>query len=300
MSGLKQLRNRVKSVKSTQKITKAMHVVSAAKLKKAKDQVENINDYIDVLRDIMKDISKSDSLADLNKMDQKFFSSEIESMPHLIIMITSDRGLCGSFNSSIIKKVKSDIKNLQNSGRKLRLLIVGNKGVDSFEKNYSSITEQTYHHGNNSVYCISSQIKDKMIELVSNEQIGSADIYYNKFKNAITQISTKDQLFPVSSEDIDQNDSNDKDTSKMCEVSNYEYEGENTIHDTINLYINGQINYALLQSKASEEAARMTAMDNATKNAEDLVENLTLELNRSRQTMITTELTEIISGSEAL
>ena len=235
MSGLKQLRDRVKSIKSTQKITKAMHVVSSAKLKKAKDQVKNINHYTDSLRDIMRDIARSDSLADIELTSQRFFCNDLSKMPHLMVVITSDRGLCGSFNSGIIKKVRNDIKNLQNSGKTVKLLIVGDKGVESLTKEHSSIIEKTYNYGENSIYSISLQIKDEIIELVTNGKIGSTDLYYNKFKNVITQISTKAHLLPVRGFDKEDIDGTNK-------ISEYEYEGEHTIHDAINLYVNGQIN----------------------------------------------------------
>jgi F-type H+-transporting ATPase subunit gamma len=291
MSGLKQLRNRVKSIKSTQKITKAMHVVSAAKLKKVKEQSENFNEYSVVLGGIMNDISTSVNLMDLPANDRKFFNKNLKKMAHLLVVITSERGLCGGFNSSVIRQVKNDIKILQKEGKVIRLLVIGKKGKDALKGQYSDIIAGYYHHNiKNNVECLAREVKDKIIEMVESEEIGSCDMYYNRFKNAMTQILTKECILPAKSTE----------NAEISAVSEYEYEGSNLIHDVINFYISGEINYGLLQSKASEEGARMTAMDNATRNAGELVEKLTLKLNRSRQAMITTELTEIISGAEAV
>ena len=291
MSGLKQLRNRVKSIKSTQKITKAMHVVSAAKLKKVKEQAENFNEYSTVLGDIMYDISTSGNLMDLPANDRKFFNKNLEDMTHLLVVMTSERGLCGGFNSSVIRKVKNDIKTLQREGKAVKLLVIGKKGRDALKGQYSDIIAEYYHHNiKNNVECLAREVKDKIIEMVEGEEVGACYMYYNRFKNAMTQILTKECILPAETTE----------STEISAVSEYEYEGSDLVHEVIHLYISGEINYGLLQSKASEEGARMTAMDNATRNAGELVEKLTLQLNRSRQAMITTELTEIISGAEAV
>lgn len=290
MSGLKQLRNRVKSIKSTQKITKAMHVVSAAKLKKVKEQSENLNEYSAVLGNIMYDFSKSDNLMDLPINDRRFFSKSLNDMTHLLVVMTSERGLCGSFNSSVIKRVKKDIKKLQKDGKQVKLLVIGKKGRDAFKREYSEMIEGYYYNTKNNVECLAREVKNRIIELVESEEIGACYMYYNRFKNAMTQILTKECILPAKTTSEDE----------ASTFSEYDYEGSNLVHDIINLYISGEINYGLLQSKASEEGARMTAMDNATRNAGELVDKLTLKLNRSRQAMITTELTEIISGAESV
>lgn len=289
MSGLKQLRNRVKSIKSTQKITKAMHVVSASKLKKVKEQAENMNEYSTVLGDIMYDISTGGNLMELPACDRKFFSKKLKEMSHLLVVMTSERGLCGAFNSSVIRKVKRDIRKLQKEEKKVKLLVVGKKGKDALRGKYAKMIEAYYHNTKGNTECISREVKNKVIEMVENEEVGACYMYYNRFKNAMTQIVTKAQILPAKSTN-----------NKKSTVSEYEYEGDGLVHDVINLYISGQVNYGLLQSKASEEGARMTAMDNATRNAGELIDKLTLKLNRSRQAIITTELTEIISGAEAL
>jgi F-type H+-transporting ATPase subunit gamma len=288
MSGLKHLRNRVKSVKSTQKITKAMHVISAAKLKKLKDQAENINDYSSVLSTIMYDISSSGNLMDLPVDDRKFFSKELEDMPHLLVVMTSERGLCGGFNSNVIKRVKLDIKKLKADGKEVKLLVIGKKGIDGLKNEFSKQIVGYYHVFQGNYEYVAREAKDKIMELIESEKVGACYIYYNKFKNAMTQVMTREQILPV--QVITE--------SKISNAS--EYEGEGLVHNVISLYIGSQINYALIQSCASEEGARMTAMDNATRNAGELIDKLTLQLNRSRQAIITTELTEIISGAESV
>lgn len=289
MAGLKQLRNRVKSIKSTQKITKAMQLVAASKLNRIKDKAEDLNDYSLLLANIMSDVSSGDNLADLPFQDRKFFSRELKNLPNLLVVMTSERGLCGSFNSSVIKSVKAEIKRFKEQGIKLKLIIIGKRGYDALKTQYNDMIVAYYNIYKENMDCIAWQVKNKIITMIENEECGITYLCYNKFKNAITQVLTRQQILPV-----------ENNPGSQKTVSVYEYEGEGLVHQTINLYISGLVSYALLQSKASEEAARMTAMDNATKNAGELIDSLTLKLNRSRQAIITTELTEIISGAEAL
>lgn len=289
MAGLKQLRSRVKSIKSTQKITKAMQVVAASKLKRVKEQAEDLNDYSRVLECIMYNISKNINNLDLCDADRRFFSNKLMDLPHLLVVMTSERGLCGGFNSSVIKRLKKDIEELKAAGKQVKLIIVGKKGNDVLKRVYKDLILSYYNISKNNSECVAVQIKEQIVSLIEERKIGACYVYYNKFKNAITQIMTKEQVLPV-------------ENPKQVEDDGLEpeYEGEGLIREVIDLYINGLLNYALLQSKASEEAARMTAMDNATRNAGELIDKLTLKLNRSRQAIITTELTEIISGAEAL
>ena len=290
MSGLKQLRQRVKSIKSTQKVTKAMHIVSAAKLKKIKERAEALNDYSAVLGDVMYEISNSMDTIKLSDNDRKFFSKGLVKLPRLLIVMTSERGLCGSFNSSVIKKVKDDINKLEKEGVEVKLLLVGKKGYNFFIRSAAEKIVDYYHVTNGNYECISREVKDRVISMVERGEVGSCYMYYNEFKNAMTQIMTIEQILPAKA-------MKEKNGQFIAE---YEYEGSSLIHNVISLYIHGEINYGLLQSRASEEGARMTSMDNATRNAGELIDELTLKLNRSRQAIITTELTEIISGAEAI
>lgn len=287
MSGLKILRNRIRSVKSTQKITKAMHIVSAAKLAKIKDKATKLDDFSHILSNMIRHVAKEYE-RNLPEEYKYFFESEISSLPHLLLIFTTERGLCGGFNSSIIKKAKADIAEYQNLGQKFKLIIIGKKGIDAFRENYSEFTDSTYHIIGNDYELVVQEIKKRVMSLVENKQVGSCFAYYNEFKNALVQILSKEQILPARIHD-------------EIDIDNvFDFEGEGLIGNLINLYIYGEIKYILLQNKASEEGARMTTMDNSTRNAGELIDKLTLKLNRSRQAIITTELAEIIAGAEAL
>ncbi len=296
MSGLKHLRNRVKSIKSTQKITKAMQLVSAAKLRRVKDGAEALDDYSSILTNIMNDVKLNLNLMHLTSFEQKFFNNEdIKKKTHLCVVMTSERGLCGSFNSQIIKAVKRDITKYQEQNVKVKLIIAGKKGYDAIKSQYSDLIEEYYHIIKEQYLPVALAIKNKIISLTDQDEIGSCFLYYNEFKNALVQVMTKVSIFPVEILNINEQ----KENSKLPD-SSFEYEGSNLVSSLIDLYVIGMIKHAFLQNRASEEAARMTAMDSATRNAGELIDKLTLQLNRSRQAIITTELTEIISGAEAL
>ncbi|WP_341757384.1 ATP synthase F1 subunit gamma [Candidatus Tisiphia endosymbiont of Ditula angustiorana] len=295
MSGLKQLRSRIKSIKTTQKITKAMQIVSATKFTKAKNQVKDSEDYIGILQGIMSSVAFGNNLQDLPIEQKKFFSEGLLDQgdlninkSYLLIVVTSERGLCGAFNFLLSKQVKSDIANLENAGKQVRLIIIGKKGYDAFKGQYSHYIDNYYEfpkaHNN-----LSFQVKEKLMEMVEDSRISNCQIYFNNCKNAMIQIPTKKQILPI-----------EKQLCSNEKYLSYEYEGEGLILHMINLYVSAQINYALLQNRASEEGARMTAMDNATKNAKELINKLTLKLNRSRQDLITKDLIEIIAGAEAV
>ncbi|HJD66493.1 MAG TPA: F0F1 ATP synthase subunit gamma [Rickettsia endosymbiont of Bembidion nr. Transversale] len=288
MSNLKQLRTRIKSVKSTQKITKAMQLVSASKLTKIKNQIAHSNFYVEAISKMMSTVLSAD-IYDFPIEAQKFFNTETNKA-NLLIVMTSERGLCGTFNYMIIKQVKSDIETLKSKGEKIKLIIIGKKGYEALKKPYESYIDSYFELPKNHDENLMLQIKQKIMALVANLEVSNCTIYFNKFKNAMTQIMTKQQVLLVEKY---------HDDSKI-EEANYEYEGENLIQNLINLYVNSQINYALLQNRASEEGSRMTAMENATNNAHDIINKLVLKLNRSRQAIITTELIEIIAGSEAV
>jgi F-type H+-transporting ATPase subunit gamma len=307
MSNLKQFRNRIKSIKSSEKITKAMQMVSASKLQKLKQQISNSDPYLKVLSEILVDYIASGLLADLPINNQRYFKAD-ESKADLFIIITSERGLCGSFNSSLVKKVKIDIAKMGSDGRGVKLLIIGKKGYDLLKGKYKNIIDGYYNiiKGERTGSLL-AKIKLRVLALIDDGQIGRCYIYYNKFKNAITQETTKQCLLPAEvnnslsvPDKLNANkfSSEIADSRKEKQLSNFEFEGEDIIHNVIELYINGVVNYTLLQSRASEEGARMTAMDNATNNAQDMISKLTLKLNRSRQATITKELIEIISGAE--
>ncbi|ABV73938.1 F0F1 ATP synthase subunit gamma [Rickettsia canadensis str. McKiel] len=288
MSNLKQLRTRIKSVKSTQKITKAMQLVSASKMTKIKSQIANSNFYIEAISKMMSAILAID-MYELSIEGQKFFNT-VPNKVNLLIVMTSQRGLCGTFNYNIIKQVKNDIKDLENKGKQIKLIIIGKKGYEALKRQYANYIDSYFELSKIHDEKLILQVKQKIMSAAYNLEVSNCVIYFNKFKNAMTQIMTRQQILPVEK-------SKDDSTVKKY---HYEYEGETLISNLISLYVNSQINYALLQNRASEEGARMTAMENATNNANDLISKLVLKLNRSRQAIITKELIEIIAGSEAV
>ncbi|NRB10354.1 MAG: F0F1 ATP synthase subunit gamma, partial [Rickettsiaceae bacterium] len=166
MSGLKQLRNRVKSIKSTQKITRAMQVVSASKLQKVKEVAEDLNDYSTVLANIMYDISTHGNMSVLPMCDQRFFADALKQKPALLVVLTSERGLCGGFNATIIKKVKKDIKKLESENKEFKLIIVGKKGYNALKGEYSNDIAHYYNVYKDNYACIAKQVKDKIINMV--------------------------------------------------------------------------------------------------------------------------------------
>lgn len=264
-----------------------MHIVSAAKLAKIKDKAMKLDDFSHILSNMICHAAKEYE-RNLPEEYKYFFNQEVSSLPHLLLIFTTERGLCGSFNSSIIKKVKADIDQYQSLGQKFKLIIIGKKGIDAFKENYSEFTDSTYHIIGNEYELVVEEIKKRIMYLVENQEAGACFAYYNEFKNALVQILSKEQILPAR-------------IHSEIEIDNvFDFEGEGLIGNLINLYIYGEIKYILLQNKASEEGARMTTMDNSTRNAGELIDKLTLKLNRSRQAIITTELAEIIAGAEAL
>jgi F-type H+-transporting ATPase subunit gamma len=289
MSGLKQLRSRIKSIKTTKKITKAMQLVSSSKFRKIKPKLTDSVPYISTLRHIIEDIASSDSLHNLSQEELKFFNDDVISKPDLLVVVTSERGLCGGFNASIIRKVKTDIAALEASGSTVKLMIIGKKGYDALKGKYSEYIHGYYRILGENFETFVNRIKQKIVDMVENDEIDSCYLYFNKFKNAMMQSVVREKLLPIAFP-----------VKTPKNPITYEYEGNSLVFKLIHLYIKGEINFILLNSRASEEGARMTAMDNATKNAKEIIKKLTLQLNRSRQATITRELTEIIAGSESI
>lgn len=283
MTSLKNLRLRIKSIKSTQKITKAMHMVSASKLRHARERMEASESYtkaIETALSALKAHERSDSEI------EKLLFSDVPSKKMLAIVITSERGLCGGFNQTIARLVKADIKKAKSEGVEVKIMTIGKKGRDALQPTLAS--DFIAHYPNTGITAITeiSNIYQDFIQTFADGFFDSCKLYFNFFKNTATQVPTVKSLIPI----------------KIEEETNiaYEYEGQELLQNTIKSYLNAEIYHSLLQSKASEEAARMMAMDNATRNAGEMITKLTLLLNRSRQASITTELIEIISGAEAL
>ena len=289
MPSLKDLRNRISSVKSTKKITSAMKMVAAAKLKRAQDNAEKSRPYANKMKEIVLSlISRS------NTNNLKFSKTNNKKMV-LLIVCSADRGLCGGFNGSIIKHTKNITDTLKKSGKDCKFLFVGKKAYQSLRRLYNDLTiDLVSDFANPRIeFDIASSIRDQVLKLFFDNEISECYLIYTKFTSAISQNVESQKLLPVEKDDQLENHEN-----KI--MYDFEPNEEVILDDIIPKNIAIQIHSALLENLASEQGSRMTAMDNATRNANDMIDRLTLFYNRSRQALITKELIEIISGAEAV
>ncbi len=291
MASLDDLKKRITSVKSTQKITKAMKMVAAAKLKRAQDSAEKGRPYSEKMNNII--LNLSSGISD-KETAPKLLSGSGKEQVHLCVVLTSDRGLCGGFNSNIIKKAKSYFAKLNKEGKELKIITVGSKGNDQLKRVYGNkiIENISFKNSKNTNYFDAEKVGKIIIEKFQKEEFDICTIFYNQFKNVITQIPQAQQIIPLNTKSDDQNNSEDS----------YEFEPDEDeiLSNLLPKNISTQIFKAMLENSASEQGARMSAMDNATRNAGEMVDKLTIEYNRSRQAAITKELIEIISGAESL
>jgi len=292
MPSLDDLKKRIKSVKSTQKITKAMKMVAAAKLKKAQENAEKGRPYSEKLQNIILNLTSSIS-DDTNA--PKLLIGNGKDKIYLCVVITADRGLCGGFNSNICKLAKNHFKNILKEGKKLKIITIGSKGHDQIKADYGQyiIDKKSFKEKKQISFNEANEIGKKVVELYEQEQFDKCFIFYNNFKNVITQIPQAEQIIPTFIK---------KDDKPRNDVLSYEFEPDEDeiLKDLLPKNVSVQIFKAFLENAASEQGSRMTAMDNATRNAGDLVDKLTINYNRSRQASITKELIEIISGAESL
>ena len=291
MASLDDLKKRIVSVKSTQKITKAMKMVAAAKLKRAQDSAEKGRPYSDKMNNII--LNLSSSISDKENAPKLLVGTGEEKV-HLCVILTSDRGLCGGFNSNIIKKAKSYFEKILTEGKTLKIITVGTKGYDQLKRNFSDkiIEKISFKESKNANYFDANRVGKLIIDLFLKNEFDVCTIFYNKFKNVITQIPQEQQIIPLKSSEKED----------MSNDDNYEFEPEEDeiLSNLLPKNISTQIFKAMLENSASEQGSRMSAMDNATRNAGEMVDKLTIEYNRSRQAAITKELIEIISGAESL
>ena len=292
MPSLDDLKKRISSVKSTQKITKAMKMVASAKLRKAQENAEKGRPFSEKMNNII--LNLSNSITDKDSAS-KFLVGTGKTNVHLCVVITADRGLCGGFNTNICRKAKSYFENILKEGKTLKIFTVGSKGYDQLKRAYGQyiIEKINYKNVKKLTYKEAEDVAQKIIKLFNDSQFDVCAIFYNKFKNIITQIPQAQQIIPI--------ESPAKVEEKKSE-SFYEFEPEEDeiLNDLLPRNISTQIFKAFLENAASEQGSRMTAMDSATRNAGDLVDQLTINYNRSRQAAITKELIEIISGAESL
>ena len=291
MASLDDLKKRISSVKSTQKITKAMKMVAAAKLRRAQESAERGRPYSEKMNNII--LNLSSGISDKENAP-KLLSGTGDDKVHLCVVMTADRGLCGGFNSNIIKKAKAYFQKLSESGKTLKIITVGSKGYDQLKRLYQEniIENISFKDSKNANYFDADKVGKIIIEKFENKEFDVCTIFYNQFKNVITQIPQEQQIIPLKTTEQEDKSSEE----------NYEFEPDEDeiLGNLLPKNISTQIFKAMLENSASEQGSRMSAMDNATRNAGEMVDKLTIEYNRSRQAAITKELIEIISGAESL
>tara|TARA_A100001011_G_scaffold294441_1_gene306557 strand:- start:686 stop:1573 length:888 start_codon:yes stop_codon:yes gene_type:complete len=295
MPSLDDLKKRIKSVKSTQKITKAMKMVAAAKLRKAQESAEKGRPYSRKMQNIILNLTKS-----INNPESapKLLVGTGKDEVYLCVVLTADRGLCGGFNSNICKLAKTNFKKLLKERKEIKIITVGSKGLDQIKREYEKhiIKRFSFKEKKQISFEEAEIVGREIIRLFNKGEFDKCIIFYNNFKNVITQIPQAQQIIPV--EKIDSKE----EENKQEEQFSYEFEPDEDeiLEDLLPKNISTQVFKAFLENAASEQGSRMTAMDNATRNAGDLVDKLTINYNRSRQASITKELIEIISGAESL
>ena len=291
MPSLDDLKKRIKSVKSTQKITKAMKMVAAAKLRKAQENAERGRPYSQKMQNII--LNLTNSVKD-NQNAPKLLVGTGQDNTYLCLVLTADRGLCGGFNSNICKLAKTYFKKFLNEGKKVKIMTVGTKGLDQIKREYGKfvIKKFSFKDKKQITFREAEIIGTEIIELFNKDEFDKCFLFYNNFKNVITQIPHAQQIIPAEN----------KQSQSTDQTLPYEFEPDEDeiLEDLLPKNISTQVFKAFLENAASEQGSRMTAMDNATRNAGELVDKLTINYNRSRQASITKELIEIISGAESL
>lgn len=295
MASLKELRNRIASVKATQKITKAMQMVAAAKLRKAQMAAEAARPYSERMAKVMANISAG---MEGSENAPKLMAGTGDDQTHLLVVATAERGLCGGFNSSIARLAREKARTLMAEGKTVKMLCVGKKGYDALKMEFSNILLDvvTFREVKNVGFAQAAQVSELILTMFDDGEYDVCTLFYSEFQSVISQTPTAQQLIPANVSSEENSDEGDVDDV------HYEYEPgeEEILEDLLPRNISVQVFRAILENAASEQGARMSAMDNATRNAGEMIDKLTLSFNRQRQAQITKELIEIISGAEAL
>ena len=298
MPSLKDLRNRINGVISTKKITTAMKLVAGARLKRAQIAATTSRPYVVKMQELINNITSSvKNIETLPKIVKRSESNKI----HLIILITSDRGLCGGFNTAIARLAKKRINELLNSNKIVQILCIGKKGYNQLKREYKDLIIDTIilpYKSNKVDYEFAQKISHRILMMYENDKFDFVSIIFSLFRSPLKQEPQLKQIIPVLNND--ENTTKNSDESRDKRIYEYEPEEEYILKNLIPHNISIQIYRGLLENAAGEEGARMIAMDNATRNAGELIDSLTLNYNRSRQAQITKELIEVISGAEAV
>jgi F-type H+-transporting ATPase subunit gamma len=292
MPSLKDLRTRINSVKSTQKITSAMKMVAAAKLRRAQEQAEAARPYAERMERMLGSLAAS--MAGQEGAPALMAGTGNDAV-QLVVVMTSDRGLCGGFNSTIVRGARRLIRDLQAAGKQVKVLCVGRKGRDQLRRDFSNLIIGTIEDiaKPRLTFDAADRVARRIAQMFEAGEFDVCTIIYNRFKSAMTQIVTTQQLIPFAPAGG---------AAETGATASYEYEPDEgaILAELLPRNLSVQVYRALLENNASEQGARMTAMDSATRNAGDMINRLTINYNRSRQAYITKELIEIISGAEAV
>ena len=296
MPSLKDLKNRIASVKSTQKITAAMKMVAASKLRRAQEQAEAGRPYAERMGRMLESLAANVSS---NGQGPKLMTGTGKQDVHLLIVISSDRGLCGGFNGTIVREARRQMARLEGEGKTVKVMTVGRKARDQIRRtNPNSVVHSYEDIGRKRLsFSEADTITAKVLEMFEAGEFDVASVIYNKFKSAMTQIVTVQQVVPFA---VSGEEPAAQDGGELKAMYEFEPDEEQILADLLPKNLSIQVYRALLESAASEQGARMTAMDSATRNAGDMINKLTLTYNRTRQAVITKELIEIISGAEAI
>ena len=291
MPNLKDLKNRIASVKSTRKITKAMQMVAAAKLRRAQEAAEDARPYAERMEAVMAGLAQAVGKAE---GAPRLLAGTGKDDVHLLVVMTAERGLCGGFNSTIVRKARAHAAELLSKGKTVKILTVGKKGREQIKRDYGShlVGHVDLSDVKRLGYSSAADIAADLLGRFDEGEFDVATIFFNRFQSVISQIPTATQIIPATFEEGEEIEGGT--------LYDYEPSEEAVLEDLLPRGIATQIFTALLENGASEQGARMSAMDNATRNAGDMIDRLTIEYNRSRQAVITSELIEIISGAEAL
>jgi F-type H+-transporting ATPase subunit gamma len=297
MASLKDLRNRIASVKATQKITKAMQMVAAAKLRRAQAAAESARPYAERMDEVLAGLAAS--LRGAEGAPPLMVGTGKDEV-HLLIVATADRGLCGAFNSSIVRLAREHAQRLLADGKEVKILCVGRKGFDQLRRIHRDriIDTISLRDVKNVGFSNAKEIAETVLELFEGEAFDVATVFYARFRSVVSQVPTAQQIIPAQIPEVD--DGQEQPNSSPTALYEYEPDEFEILEDLLPRNIAVQVFRALLENAASEQGARMSAMDSATRNAGEMIDKLTLTYNRTRQAQITKELIEIISGAEAL
>ncbi len=297
MPSLKDFRNRIASVKSTRKITSAMKMVAASKLRRAQTQAEASRPYAERMASML---SRLVANTTINSNSPTLLAGTGKSDVHLLVVVTSDRGLCGGFNAFVNRLARAKIRELTEAGKTVKIVCVGRKGRDVLKREHAGKIIQTFEGlGRKRLsFADAQQVSQYVLDMAERREFDVCTVIYNRFKSVIKQDPTAQQLIPFPIEEV--KGEQKQDATGPRTVYDFEPEEQDILAALLPRNLSVQIFRALLDSAAGEQAARMTAMDNATRNAGDMISKLTLRYNRARQAYITKELIEIISGAEAV